>query len=250
MGGVKTSPSRNYLMVTTIQEAEITSLLLPCSTLLGVIVNQVPYKTLLCVLIAGISCFCSALEARAAYVPKEMVATATRLSKLSLDNRRSFAANGQQLDREGLLAQFAEGDFYPIIREDGRISGLVFEGKGRLNITIPEGVETAAWQATTNFAPWEQEFTGAYLRFSDATLDDLQGIQPMEEGAGTAGSFRIYNARSELLATPEWTRWHPGLIVDQLMDLYGGGHVGGHLLAEFRLSKTNPGGWLLSLIHI
>jgi hypothetical protein len=211
-------------------------------------VIQAAKRTLLYALIAGILCCCSANQASAAYVPKEMVATAARLSKLSLDNKRSFTASGQQLDRQGLLAEFKDGRFYPIIREDGRIAGLVFEGKGRLNLTIPEGVETAAWQAATNFAPWEQDFTGAYLRFSDATLDELQGDQPMAESPGSSGSFRIYNARSELLATPEWTRWHPGLIVDQLMDLYGGGHVGGHLLAEFRLSKASPGGWL-SYLH-
>ena len=187
-------------------------------------------------------------SASASYAPQDVVATATRLAKLVLDNKHSFVADGQHLDRPGMQVEFSKGRFHPITREDGRISGLVFEGTGRLQLSIPKGVETAAWQATTDFAPWEQHFTAAYLRFSDATLEQLKGERPLDDKPGTASNFRIYNARSELLDSPEWTRWHPGLIVDQLMDLYGGGHVGGHLLAEFKLSGTSLGGWL-SYLH-
>ncbi len=199
-------------------------------------------------LIGIVHCLGSASTATAGYAPEDVVSTASKLSKLELDNKRSFAADGQTLARHGLFGEFSEGRFHPIVRDDGRINGLLFEGRGRLKLNIPVGVETAAWQANTDFAPWEQEFTGAYLRFSDATLDELQGDRPIEEVAGTASSYRMYTARDDLLNTPEWTRWHPGLVIDQLMDLYGGGHVGGHLLAEFRLTGTQPGGWL-SYLH-
>ncbi len=183
--------------------------------------------------------------ADAAYKPETVVATAKRLSKLKVDASHSFAAAGQILDRPGLQASFAEGRFYPIKREDGRTTGLVFEGKGAIRLSIPEGVETSSWQMNTDFAPWQQEFSAAYLRFTDASLDDLLGAAVAEQVADTDGSiFRHFTARSELLDNPDWTRWHPGLIIDQLMDLYGGGHVGGHLLAEFRMVQRSPGGWL------
>jgi len=184
-----------------------------------------------------------------AYSPEQVVATTARLSALSVDPAHSFAADGQELDRPGLQATFTEGRFHPIQREDGRINGLVFEGKGMIRLSIPEGVETAAWQMATDFAPWEQEISAAYLRFTDASLDELQGERALEPIADKDGSvFRAYTSRSELLDSPDWTRWQTGLIVDQLMDLYGGGHVGGHLLAEFRMVQSSPGGWL-SYLH-
>ena len=205
-------------------------------------------RVLFCSAVVAVLSLCGAHTASAGYAPEDVVATAEKLSALRLNNKESFAADGQVIERSGLEAQFKEGRFHPIERDDGRIVGLVFEGRGLLKVSIPEGVETASWQAATDFAPWEQEFTGGYLRFSDMTLAELQAGRPMEAVAGTPSSFRMYNARSEIIETPEWTRWHPGLIVDQLMDLYGGGHVGGHLLAEFRLTGTSPGGWL-SYLH-
>ena len=186
--------------------------------------------------------------AQAAYKSTDFFSTAKRLQALQLDNNRAVEATGQSLNRPGLSASFSSGHFHPIVREDGRISGLVFEGQGSLQLSIPDGVETRSWQARTDFAPWQQEFTGAYLRFSDDSLDELLGEVSMAPSNGRPSSFRLYNTRSELLELPEWTRWHPGLILDQLMDLYGGGHVGGHLLAEFRLENNQPGGWL-SYLH-
>ncbi len=248
MGGVIAGSKRNHLMVATIQQAAVRGGLLPCVPRQGVAVKRVHLQALFSAVIVTLMGVCGIHTANAGYAPVDVVATAAKLSTLSLNNKQSIAADGQTLNRSGLEAEFTEGRFHPIVRDDGRIAGLVFEGRGRLKLSIPEGVETAAWQAATNFAPWEQEFTGGYLRFSDTTLADLQGERSIEAVAGTPSSFRMYNARSELLATPEWTRWQPGLIVDQLMDLYGGGHVGGHLLAEFRLAGTNPGGWL-SYLH-
>jgi hypothetical protein len=184
-----------------------------------------------------------------AYKPEDVVTTAARLSALRVDTAISFAADGQVLDRPGLQATFATGRFHPIQREDGRICGLVFEGKGMIRLSIPEGVETTAWQMATDFAPWEQEISAAYLRFTDASLDELQGDRALEPIAARGGGvFRAWTSRSELLINPDWTRWQTGLIIDQLMDLYGGGHVGGHLLAEFRMVQSSPGGWL-SYLH-
>lgn len=182
----------------------------------------------------------------AAASPEQIVSTAARLASRSLDAERSIEARGQVVEREGLRVVFEEGSFVPIVREDGRIQGALFSGRGTVEFLVPAGTETIAWQADTRFAPMLQEFTAAHLRFTDATLGELEGDQEWGEYKDPSGSmFRLFEARTSLLEHPEWTRWHPDLQVDQLLDLYGGGHEGGHLLAEFR---TETSGWV-SYLH-
>ncbi|MCO4772120.1 MAG: hypothetical protein KDA24_18955 [Deltaproteobacteria bacterium] len=183
-------------------------------------------------------------RALAAPTPEQIVATATKLDATTLDTSRTFPASGQVLDRDGMLATFEEGSFKPIAREDGRVVGLLFEGTGTLDVRIPAGVETTNWQVMTDFSPLEQPFNAAWLRFSDLTLDDLQGEHEWAEGSDAGGSaFRIHTTRQELLDNPQWTRRTPHLLVDRLQDLYAGAE-GGHLLAEFRMSGDGPPSWL------
>ena len=186
-----------------------------------------------------------AADASAAVEPTLVVETAARIDSRKLDTSRTFAADGQVLSRDGVDAVFTEGRFFPVVREDGRVSGLLFDGKGSVDLIIPEGVETASWQATTSYSSLNQPFSAAYLRFSDSTLDDLQGERPWSDDKDPSGAnFRAFEARTGLIEDPQWTRWAPNLTIDQLTDLYGGGHVGGHLLAEFRLSGDGRAEWL------
>lgn len=177
--------------------------------------------------------------------PVVVFETAKKLETFSLDADESFAADGQLLEREGLVARFSEGTFRALKRDDGRIIGLVFEGAGELEARIPAGDETASWQGWTDFSPLAQPFNAAYLRFSDFTADDLQGERAWSASADADGSaFRVVENRTALLDEPQWTRRAPALLMDRLMDLYGGGAVGGHLLAEFRLAGDGPATWL------
>jgi len=183
-------------------------------------------------------------EASASPDPEQVVKTAQKLETIELDTSRSFVADGQRLERDGLLAVFEEGRFLPIAREDGRIMGLVFEGTGTMEVRVPAGVETTAWQTMTDYAPLEQPFSAAWLRFSDLTADDLQGEREWDAGGDPGGSaFRIHSSRNDLLLDPLWTRRSPHLLVDRMKDLYGGAD-GGHLLAEFRASGDGPPKWL------
>ena len=180
--------------------------------------------------------------------PDQVVETAVRLDSRSLDASRAFVADGQVLERPGLVAVFEEGRFVPIVRDDGRVVGLLFDGVGAIKFVVPAGVETANWQAGTNNAPLETAIGAAVLRFSDSTLDDLQGERTWDEASDPTGAnFRTFEARTNLLDDPLWTRWAPNLVVDQLRDLYGGGHVGGHLLAEFRVA--GGASWLSYLFN-
>ncbi len=177
--------------------------------------------------------------------PEIVVQTAIKLETRALNSDRSFPADGQVLERDGLLATFTEGSFRAIEREDGRVVGLVFEGAGQIDVRMPAGAETRSWQAWTNFSPLTQPINAAVLRFSDLTADDLQGQREwVEDKDADASAFRIFETRTAVLEDPEWTRRAPSLLVDRLMDLYGGGAVGGHLFAEFRLAGDGPPSWL------
>lgn len=177
--------------------------------------------------------------------PAVVFETAERLDTRRLDTARAFVADGQALSRDGIDATFQEGRFLPLVRDDGRVVGLLFEGIGSVAFVVPAGVETASWQAQTRSASLVQAFSAAFLRFTDATLDDLQGDRRWQEAKDPGGTaFRTFESRAGLLEDPLWTRWAPDLVIDQLVDLYGGGHVGGHLLAEFKLDTDGRPRWI------
>jgi hypothetical protein len=187
-----------------------------------------------------------AAPASAAIDPEQVVETARRLDTRSLDTKRTFPADGQVLQRDGLLATFESGAFHPIVRDDGKVIGLVFEGKGTLELMVPRGPETVGWQNLTDYSSMLQEFTGAYLRYTDGTGFELQGDHEWAPGGDADGSaFRLFEARTKRLEDPLWTKWNVNLVIDQLRDLYGGGHAGGHVFAEFR---AEGGNWL-SYLH-
>lgn len=178
--------------------------------------------------------------------PVEVVALAQRLDSGRLDTARSLAATGQQLHRPGIDLTFSQGRFVPIVREDGRVSGLVFEGFGSVRVAIPEGDETRSWMQSTQNAPLEQDFDAAWLHFSDETLLELQGEQELQEDSDPSGTtFRLHEARQALLTNKTWTRNAPHLLTDQLVQLLGGDDHG-HLLADLR--TTGESGWL-SYLH-
>jgi len=179
--------------------------------------------------------------------PEDVVATAARLDSFSLDTNRSFTGDGALLTRPSFAATFTSGRFFPVTRDDQRVVGLVFQGKGEVEFTPPEGLERSGWDHLTGNRPTTVPFSSAHFRFTDSTLTDLQGDLPWADEKDTSGSaFRVFESRAALLKDPRWSRAKPHLVADQLMDLLGGGHVGGHLLAEFRPSDGN-GSWTSAL---
>jgi len=186
------------------------------------------------------------VPAVAAVSPEQVYETAQRLDTRALDPARSFPATGQVLRRDGLVATFEDGVFHPVVRDDGKVIGLVFEGHGNAEFLIPRGPETSGWQTLTDFSSMLQEFTACYLRFTDGTGRELRGdAEWTDVGDADGSAFRLFEQRTARLEDPLWTRTNPQLVVDQLVDLYGGGHVGGHLLAEFKVGNNN---WL-SYLH-
>ncbi|MEE2830399.1 MAG: hypothetical protein VX498_14520, partial [Myxococcota bacterium] len=183
-----------------------------------------------------------------AVTPEQLVETANRLDTRRLDTSQRLPAQGQVLQRTTFKATFSEGSFFPIRREDNRVVGMIFDGLGEVQFTPPEGTEREGWDRMTEGADTRMAFGAAHLSFTDATLLDLtESAEWIEEKDTTGKSFRIFEARRGLHEDPRWSRWNPGLLTDQLMDLMGGGHVGGHLLAEFRPAGKGARSWISAL---
>lgn len=181
--------------------------------------------------------------------PKDVVETATRIDSRKLDTHRSLPATGQTLERPGLTVTFVEGGFTPVVRDDGRISGLLFSGLGQARAQLPDAVEGRSWEVGSDHAAQDFDFDAAYLRFTDGTLLDLQGDAEFAEASDTGGAlWRMFEARQGLLERQNWIWMHPNLSVDTLADLVDGRHVGGHLYADFRRINGGPAPWV-SYLH-
>jgi hypothetical protein len=178
--------------------------------------------------------------------PREVVEATATLEAVALDKGGSLKVDGLTIERPGVTLTFETGRMHAIVRETGDVVGAVFIGEGNAQFVIPAGVETRSWQMTTKFSPLEQSFTAAHLRFSDGSADALftGDMTGPEDTNGAA--FRIYDGRTEALSNPLWTRWAPNLIVDELLDMYGGGSQGGYFLADLKLSTDRS--WL-SYLH-
>lgn len=181
--------------------------------------------------------------ARASVEPGQVASTAGKLHQRRLDTSRSFPADGQIVERHGLIASFDSGRFLPLVRDDGRLVGLVFDGQGFVEARLPGEEEVSSWQRGTRNSPVRQGFDGAVLLATDGTLSDLQGERAWGEGGDpTGGAFRMWEARRAMLDEGRWTQRRPYFAADQALDLYGGGSDGGFLWAEFRMGPTSP--WL------
>jgi hypothetical protein len=83
------------------------------------------------------------------------------------------AANRIELRRTDVRFLFEEGHFGFFAALDGRVTGAVFAGRGHI-LAVPRGIVEKQQMARFLGAPLlDQEFTSAYLRFSDTTADDL-----------------------------------------------------------------------------
>ncbi len=177
----------------------------------------------------------------------EFVEAADALAALSLAKGPSTAVKDVVIERPGATIHFESGRVHAVVREDGGVAGAVFLGEGRVQFLIPAGVETTSWQRATDFSPLEQTFSAAHLRFTDGAAEQLFAGEADGPGDADGAAYRVFEARASTLANPLWSRWTPDLLVDQLLDAYGSGSVGGHFLADLRLT-SGPRAWL-SYLH-
>jgi hypothetical protein len=103
-----------------------------------------------------------------------------RLSSVGLDVAQVYNVRDGALDREDLHLSFDDGTLAFTKAVDGRVTGAYFEGHGEVLLTPPGQPDRAAMALFTGAPILDEQFTSAYLRFNDDTLEQLKpALQPL-----------------------------------------------------------------------
>jgi hypothetical protein len=111
-----------------------------------------------------------------------------QLGSAGLDGQRVWRIREAHLDRPGLHLTFTEG-VIGFTREialpgGGRTTGAFFSGEGYVLVMPDNRAERAALGLFTGTPTLNEQFTSAFLRFNDATYDDLKPyLRPLEADA-------------------------------------------------------------------
>ena len=112
-----------------------------------------------------------------------------KLNALRLDGPRVYYVHDLNLRRGTVSLSFAEGKLAFLAPLDGRVTGAVFEGRGRAIATPRDPAEKLSLARFLGVPLLDQTFSSAYLRFTDDTPAELMqqlgasGAQPTSEPA-------------------------------------------------------------------
>ena len=147
------------------------------------------------------------------------------------------------LEREGGRFHFADGSFYFYMPVEGKITGAVFVGTGRLELTPKESSEKRSLALLTKSDSMAQDFSTMVLRFTDGTADE---IKKASAGAGGAPDGHVRGA-AEDLAKNYRKDLSDNLELRMLADVIDGGQ-GQFFLASFRMGNMLTGKNVLFLV--
>jgi Peptidase family M1 domain len=114
------------------------------------------------------------------------------LNGLRIDPAAAFAiaeTNGIELRRGGVQISFEQGELAFFSAFDGRVTGAVFSGRGHALAAPRAAVEKQQMALFLGAPVLDQEFIGAYLRFTDETAGELlrqlqnAGLQPQRDAS-------------------------------------------------------------------
>jgi hypothetical protein len=147
------------------------------------------------------------------------------------------------LEREGGRFTFDQGDFYFYAPVEGRVTGAVFVGKGRFDLTVKGAGEQRSLALLTKSTGMSQEFTTLVLRFTDGTADEIRNASAGAAGA-PAGHVR---GTGEDLVKGFRKDLHENLELRLLADVISG-NPGGFFMASFRMGGVLMGKNVLFIV--
>jgi hypothetical protein len=148
------------------------------------------------------------------------------------------------LEREGGVFHFDAGDFYFYAPVDGRVTGAVFEGKGRFELTVKDPGEQRSLALLTKSGEMSQEFSTLVLRFTDGTADEIKKASAGPVAGAAAGKA---SSAAEDLAKMYRKDMSDNIELRMLADLAGGG-AGQFFLASFRMGSALGGKNMLFIV--
>ncbi len=145
----------------------------------------------------------------------------------------SFTVKDFSLKREGAVLEFDEGNFYFYSPVEGRVTGAVFEGKGKFLLAPEQHSEQKSLALLTKSPQMSQDFTTLVLRFTDGTADE---IRKASAGTPSAPDGHVTSAAQDL--EKEFRKsLHENLDLRLLADVDGGSKQGQFFLATFRMGS-------------
>ena len=103
--------------------------------------------------------------------------------RADLPGAESATVKDFTLTREGGSFHFEQGSFYFYSPVEGKVTGAVFTGTGRFDLTAKGAGEQKSLALLTKSDSMAQDFTTLVLRFTDGTADEIR-----KASAGPAGS--------------------------------------------------------------
>jgi hypothetical protein len=163
--------------------------------------------------------------------------------RADLPGAESVTVKDFTLAREGGVFHFDQGDFYFYSPVEGKVTGAVFVGKGRFDLTVKDVGEQRSLALLTKSAGMAQDFTTLVLRFTDGTAEE---IRKASAGAGAQPDGHV-RAAAEDLAKNYRKNMSDNVELRMLADVLGGGQ-GQFFLASFRMGNMLTGKNLLFLV--
>lgn len=113
----------------------------------------------------------SASPSSAAPSPRQLY---EQLQALRVDGANVYAVRDLTVRRDGVAFTFADGKLAFLQPVDGRITGAVFVGRGRVFAVPPDPAERASLARFLRVPLIDAEFWQAYLRFDRATAEEIE----------------------------------------------------------------------------
>src|SRR5579859_1933657 len=139
-----------------------------------------------------------------------------QLNNLSIDPSQIYVLRGAQISRDRVNIYFNQGFIGFLGKVGGETTGAFFSGEGEILLIPPNATEKESLAQFTQSPVLEENFTFAYLRFTDATAKELLALvrppdpQDLEQPTGFA---ELWN--------PVVHRLNPDFSVRVLEDLLG-----------------------------
>ena len=141
-----------------------------------------------------------------------------------------------KLEREGGVFHFDQGAFYFYAPVDGHVTGAVFDGKGRFELTVKDAGEQRSLALLTKNVGMTQDFTTLVLRFTDGTAEE---IRKASLGAAGDPDGHVREAARDL-ARDYRKDVSDNIELRMLADVIGSGQ-GQYFLASFRMGNLLTG---------
>jgi len=105
--------------------------------------------------------------------PRELL---DQLNNASVDPTQIYALRGARITRAGVNFYFSRGFIAFLTKTQGEITGAIFSGQGEVLLVPPDRVEKQSLALFTGSPVLEEQFTAAYLRFTDNTAQELLAV--------------------------------------------------------------------------